>query len=193
MVQSVMASNFPREALLYVQKFLRRPLEEIARLPDWTLTQVLVVHGLLALVSGVLSGFFPFGLWRVLQGLILFPILVSVMASLLSAFLYYYFQIFERRTVSYVKLFTLVAFSNLPFFLFHIPSALFPPSDLFGLAMASILLVIGLTENFGMEKRRSLRLVGLLFGLLFLLWLAEKVLSSRDRLPASLEQPLHGP
>ncbi len=188
-----MSNLFLQDVFITLQKFFRRPLEEIARLPQWSLSKVLLVHALLALISGFASGFFPPGLWRILQGLILFPILVTVMGALLSAFLYYYFQIFEQRTVSYVRLFTLVAFANFPFFLFHIPSFLFPPSDLFGLAMTSILLVIGLTENFGLEKKRSLRLIALMFGLLFLLWLAEKVLSTRGREPASIEETIAHP
>lgn len=182
-----MSNDFPKEAIAYLKKYFRHPLEEIARLPDWTLRQVIVVHGLLALISGILAGLFPPGVWKILQGLILFPILVTVMATLLSAFLYYYFQIFEKRTVSFVRIFTLVAFANLPFFLFHIPSSLFAPSDLFGLAMAAMLLAVGLTENFSLEKKRSIRLIGLLFGLLFLLWLGEKVINRATRMPDSVE------
>lgn len=184
-----MSESFPREAIDYLKRFVVHPSTEIARLPQWTLPRLLLVHALLALLSGVLAGLVPPSFWRILQGLILFPVLVSVLGALLSAFFYYYFQLFERRTVSFLKLLTLVYFANWPFFLFHIPAAYFPPSDLLGLAMSAMLLMIGLSENFQLEKKRSVRLVGALFALLFLLWLAEKVSNSlRSREPASIAQ-----
>lgn len=162
-------------------------MQEIARLPVWPLSQVLILQALCAGFSGAAAGLFPPGLWKLLQGLILFPILVTVMSLLLTSFFYYSFQIFENRTVSFVRLLTLIFFANLPYFLFHIPSSLFPPADVFGLGMTAILLVIGLTENFALEKKRSLRLVGAVFGLLFLLWLAEKITGiQRERMPDSV-------
>jgi hypothetical protein len=177
-----------QDTIQSLKAFFRHPLEEVARLPNWGLKRTLIVQALLAGISGALAGVFPPGLWKILQGLILFPILVTVMSALLASFFYYYFQIFERRTVSYPRLLTLIAFASFPFFLFHIPSTLFPFADLFGLAMMGILLAIGLTENFMMEKRRALRLVGVVFGLLFVLWLAERISSStRLRMPDSVE------
>lgn len=166
-----------------LRSFFRHPLEEVARIPDWSIQRTLLTQASLAAFSGMLAGLFPPGMWRIIQGMILFPFLVTVMGALFATFFYYYFQIFERRTVSYAKLLTLIAFCSFPFFLFHVASALFPPSDLFGLGMMSILLVIGLTENFALEKRRSIRLIGVVFGLLFVIWLAERI--SYSRLPDS--------
>lgn len=177
-----------------LKDFFRHPMQEIARLPEWPLRRVLALQALCAGVSGMAAGLFPPGLWKLLQGLILFPILVTVMSAVLACFFYYSFQIFERRTVSMVRLITLIFFANLPYLLFHIPSSLFPPADIFGLGMAAILLVIGLTENFGLPKKRSLRLVGVVFGLLFLLWLAEKVTGiQRERMDASVPSPVARP
>ncbi|MBX2989247.1 MAG: YIP1 family protein [Bdellovibrionaceae bacterium] len=170
-----MSQALIRESIETLKVFFRHPLEEVARLPDWSWKRTFFTLATIAALSGFLAGLFPPGVWKLLQGLILFPILVTVMSSLLASFLYYYFQIFERRTVSFARLFTLVAFSLFPFFLFHIASSFFPPSDLFGLAMMAILLVVGLTENFGLEKKRSLRLIIVVFGLLFALWLMERV------------------
>lgn len=184
-----MSGTFIQDAVQYLQRFVRHPFEEIAHLPVWSLRQLLLVHAALALISGTISGFVPPSFWRILQGLLFFPILVSVLGAILAAFFYYYFQLFERRTVPFQRLLTLVYFANWPFFLFHIPSNYFPPADLFGLAMSAALLIIGLTENFQLEKRRSLRLVGALFGLLFLLWLAEKASNySRSREPDSVSR-----
>ncbi|MCX7977970.1 MAG: hypothetical protein N2578_03105, partial [Bdellovibrionaceae bacterium] len=132
---------------------------------------------------GMLSGFLPFGTWRVLQGILLFPALTAIMGALLAVFLYYYFQVFEKRLVEYLRLLTLVYIANFIFLLFHIPAHYFPFADLIGLAFAAILLVVGLTENFALSRERSLRVIGVLFGMVVLIWLTEKVsyfLSSRD-------------
>lgn len=177
-----------RETLQTLKDFFRHPMQEIQRLPSWPLGRVLAVQFICAAISGLCAGLFPPSLWKFLNGIILFPILVTMISLLLSCFFYYSFQIFERRTVSFVKLSNLVFFATLPYFLFHIPSTLFPPSDIFGLGMEAMLLAMGLTENFQLEKRRSLRLIGVVFGILFFLWLAEKVSSlQRERLPDSIE------
>lgn len=167
------------DSIEVLKAFFRHPLEQIARLPEWTWKRTFAVQAALAAVSGLLAGIFPPGVWKILQGVILFPLLIIVMSSLLASFFYYYFQIFENRTVSFQRLLTLVAFAGLPYFLFHIASSFFPPADVFGLAMMAILLVIGLTENFALEKKRSLRVIAVIFGLLFVLWLMERASSSR--------------
>lgn len=177
-----------------LKNFFRQPVQEMAKLPDWGLLHTLTVQAACAASSGLITGLFPPGLWKIMQGLIFFPILITVMTALFGCFFYYYFQIFERRTVSYARLVTLIFFANLPYFLFHVASGLFPPADIIGLGMGAILLVVGLTENFGLEKKRSLRLIGFVFGLLFLLWVGEKISSiARDRDPASVSTPAPTP
>lgn len=183
-----MSQAMPSETLKTLKDFFRHPVQEIARLPEWPLRRVLVLQALCAAISGAAAGLFPPGLWKLLQGLILFPILVTVMSTLLACFFYYSFQIFERRTVSFVRLLNLVFFANLLYFLFHIPSSFFPPADLIGLGLEAILLVVGLTENFALERKKSFRIVGVVFGLLFLLWVVEKASDlRRERLPDSVE------
>lgn len=168
-----------RDSVTALKNFARHPLDEVARLPDWSFKHVAVVQLIIAAVSGVLAGFMDPGFWKILQGLILFPVFALILNLLLSSFFYYYFQIFERRTVSFQKLFALVFFASLPFFLFHVASYVFVIADLFGLAMTAVLLVIGLTENFQLHKKRSLRLIAVIFSLLFLLWVMERISSAR--------------
>lgn len=168
-----------QDTVAFLKNFARHPLEEVARLPDWSVKHVAVVQLVIAAISGVLAGLLDPGFWKILQGLLLFPFFALVLNLLLSSFFYYYFQIFERRTVSFQRLFALVFFASLPFFLFHIASYVFVIADLFGLAMTAVLLVIGLTENFQLHKKRSLRLIAVIFSLLFLLWLVERISSAR--------------
>ncbi len=89
---------------------------------------------------------------------------------MLALFFYYYFQIFERKTVSYKKLYTLVVLANIPFLIFHILSNYIAVINLVGTAMTGLILVVGLNHNFAMEKRRAVRLVSILYITLALIW-----------------------
>lgn len=164
-----------KQTLSILHRFARQPFEEIGNLPEWGLKQLMLAQLATAALSGVLAGLMGFGLWRILQGLVVFPVFAVILNLLLSCFLYYFFQIFERKTVSFLRLQVLVYFASLPFFLFHIAAYVFVISDLFGLAMTGMLLIIGLTENFQLEKNRSFRLIGLVFGLLLVFWVIEKM------------------
>jgi hypothetical protein len=167
--------------------FLQNPIAKIGQLPNWSLKKNIVLQFVFASMTGLAAGLIAPGFWRIMQGLILFPIIVTVMSSLLSCFFYYYFQIFENKTVPYSRLFELVFFADLFYFLFHIAAGLFPPADLIGLSMTALLLIVGLTENFSLERKRAIRLVGVLFSMLFLLWLSEKIANyQRSREPDSL-------
>lgn len=168
-----------QDSIAFLKSFARHPLDEIARLPDWSFKHVAIVQLIIAAISGALAGLLNPGFWKILQGFLLFPFFALILNLLLSSFFYYYFQIFERRTVSFQKLFNLAFFASLPFFLFHIASYVFIIADLFGLAMTAVLLIIGLTENFQLHKRKSLRLIAIIFSMLFLLWLMERISSAR--------------
>lgn len=158
------------ETFQYLLKFVRHPMNEIKVLPDWSWNHLIFVHLILSISSGVLAGLAAFNILLALLGIFILPIVSSIMSLLLAIFFYYYFQIFEKREVSFRRLLTLVIFTNLPFFVFQIGSYYLPPLTLLGFAFTGFLLVIGLSENFQLEKKRSLRLVLILFAVVFVVW-----------------------
>ncbi|WP_413287909.1 Yip1 family protein [Bdellovibrio sp. HCB337] len=162
-----------------ILQFLKHPIQEIARLPDWSWKTLVWVQVSCAMASGVLAGLTKPGFFSILAGIILTPIVSMVMVSVLTAFLYYYFQVFEKRSASARKLFTLSVFASIPFFILQIGSSLLPPITLIGFAFAAMLMTVGLTENFQMEKRRAIRLCVVLFSIVMLVWAANKVSLSR--------------
>lgn len=169
-------SNTLRETWSSLSRFVRHPFEEIARLPSWSWQQALLLQWAASVVSGVLAGLLPFSLWKILQGAVLFPMATIGMAALLAVYLYYYFQVFENRIVPYHRLFHLVVLANLPFLAVRILSSWLSFFDLLGLLATALLLIVGLTENFGVEKKRSIRVIGLAFGLLFIMWLSNRLI-----------------
>lgn len=172
-----------KEVLHYILNYLRHPVEKIKSLPEWSWTILLLTVVAISMASGLLSGLVPPNFFRLMGGLIISPIVGVVTTSIGSLFVYYYFQVFEKRTCSLRKIFTLILFTNIPFFIFQILSELLPPITLVGFAFTALLLAVGLTENFQMEKRRALRLVTIIFAIVFIIWLWNRVsISHLDRL-----------
>lgn len=160
-----------KEVIGYILAYLRHPIHKIKTLPDWTWTTLLLTLIAVSMASGVIAGLVSLTFFRLMGGLIISPLIAIITATLGSLFIYYYFQVFEKRTCSFKKIFSLILFADIPFFIFQTGSELIPPVTLVGFAFTSLLLAVGLTENFSMEKRKSLRLVSVLFGLVFILWL----------------------
>ena len=170
-------SSIPKEIFLYIKKFAVHPVQEIRHLPDWNWPRVFTLQVALSMVSGILSALVgtEFSTWKLLQAVIFFPFVSTLTGIILASFFYYYFQVFEKRTVSFIKLVIVVFLSNTVFYLFHSIAGLLVFFDILGMIFTGILLVVGLTENFQMPKKNSIRLVGALLFLIFSVWAVEKI------------------
>lgn len=164
-----------KEVLRYLVDYLKQPIHNIKTLPDWRWSTLIITLVVISMISGVITGLVPPNFFRIMSGVIVSPMVAAVVAFIGSMFIYYYFQVFEKRTCSLRKIFTLILFADIPFFIFQIGSELIPPITLVGFAFTSLLMAVGLTENFQMEKRRSFRLVTILFSLVFILWLWNRI------------------
>jgi len=172
-----------KETLDFLLRFAMNPIQQIKALPQWGYKHLLLVHLMISIASGVLAGLVTLNYLNVLFGIFLLPVISLVMIFILTAFFYYYFQVFERRTVSMQSLLTLIIFANWPFFIFQIGSHYLPPLTLLGFAFTGLLLVVGLTKNFQLEKKKSIRLVMILFSVIFLVWLWNQIdLRRMDRM-----------
>lgn len=172
-----------KEVFRLILDYLRHPVEKIKVLPNWNWTVLLVTLIFICVTTGVLTGLVPPNLYHMIAGLVIAPVVGLLTTFIGALFIYYYFQVFEKRTCALRRIFTLVLFANIPFFIFQIGSELLPPITLVGFAFTALLMAVGLTENFQMEKRRSLRLVSILFALVFMIWLWNRIDISRlDRL-----------
>jgi hypothetical protein len=160
-----------RAIVQILNNFVKHPIQEISHLPDWHWRTLIWVQVVLSMISGVLASLAHPNVFGIIFGVVVNPIMSMMMVSLLTAFLYYYFQVVEKKTVSAAKLFALVVFASIPFFLFQIASAIIPPITLVGFAFSAMLLAVGLTENFVIEKKRAIRLAIILFGVVLLVWI----------------------
>lgn len=162
------------ELVQFLIEYVKHPVQKISQLPEWNWPSLFVVHILLSVASGVLAGLLKFNFYRVAFGLFLMPVVSTVSVLMMSLFLYYYFQFFENRTENFRKIFTLVVLSSVPFYVFQIISEYFSFSSVIGFAFSSLISIVGLSDNFRIERNRAYKVVGVIFGLVFLTWLSNK-------------------
>lgn len=160
-----------KDVIDYLIQYIKNPAEKIKHLPHWSWTSLFVLQITLAIVSGVLSGLLKLNFYTIMAGVFLMPIVSTVAALLLTTFFYYYFQFFEERTESFRKLLTFVILASIPFFIFQVISEYLRFISLIGFAFTSLLAIIGLTENFRVERKRAIVLVGSLFALALFTWI----------------------
>lgn len=164
-----------KEIARKVVSFIKHPITEIQNLPDWSWGRLLILNALFAMLSGILMGFLPPNFYRIAAGILISPLVSTIMNGLMSLFLYYYFQVFEYRTVSFRRLFTQTFFASIPFFLFQTISEYLPPISLLGFALTGLIMVVGLVENFQLEKKRAIKLMSIVIGVVFLVWLWNRI------------------
>lgn len=160
------------ELLEFLIDFVKNPVLKIKTLPQWNWTSLFLLHIVLSVISGALAGLLKLNIYRIAFGLFLMPVVSTLTALLMSMFLYYYFQFFENKTESFKKLFTLVVLSSIPFYFFQVVSEYFSFISIIGFAMTSLLGIVGLCENFNVAKKRAALVVGSLFALVLLTWIA---------------------
>ena len=175
------SSSIIKEIFLHLKKFAVHPIQEIRHIPDWDWPRVLTLQIILSLISGLLSTLIKtdFSTWKLAQAVIFFPFISTLTGLILTSFFYYYFQVFEKRTVSFIKLAIVVFLSTTVFYLFHSIAGLLIFFDILGMIFTALLLVVGLTENFQMPKKNSIRLVGVLLILIFFVWVTGQIHNSR--------------
>ena len=169
--------------------FLRHPIMEIKNVPDWHWYRLIGVHCALSALAGALGGLvdkkFSF---LIIAGFFYKPILTLTSLAIGTLFFYYIFQIFLQKTVSIRRLFTLVMLASIPQLLFEIVSGYVPPISLVGMAFTALLLLVGFSENFQIEKKFVVRILSGLYALFFLLWVWQRVNSARMEQTWNLER-----
>ena len=68
----------------YLIEFVKHPVKKIKTLPDWQWTQLVTLHLLLSIVSGVLAGLLKFNFYRVAAGIFLMPFVSTAVVMSLA-------------------------------------------------------------------------------------------------------------
>ena len=158
----------------YLVSLVRNPVQEIKSLPSIHWKTLIIFQFCLCALSVVFSNLLA--PYAISFTNIMIALVSSVLAlSLSSLFFYYFFLILYNKEISFVKIFTLVLFSHIPFAIFHLASNIFPPADLVGLGISGILMIIGLVENFDIPKKLSIQLMLSLYSIFIIYWIVQMI------------------
>jgi hypothetical protein len=159
-------------------RMLRDPLGTVRRPLNYSWPLIVVILALSAFVSGAVAGAITRSVADFLVGILLFPITSVITAIVFGFFIYYFFSLFQSTFLDFRRLMSLVAVAVVPYFLFHSVSSYLPPIDLLGFAFTCVLLIVGLVEQFGLERRICSRLVASLGLVFFLVWTLSQIRNS---------------
>jgi hypothetical protein len=159
-----------RELPRVLIRMLKDPLGTVRRPLDFSWPLIVTLLGVSAFVSGAVAGAIARSFFDFLVGILIFPITSVITATVFGFFIYYFFSLFQSTFLDFRRLMSLVSVAVVPYFLFHSVSSYLPPIDLLGFAFTCVLLIVGLVEQFGLERRLCSRLVGSLGLLFFIVW-----------------------
>ncbi len=159
----------------YLIALVKNPVQQIRTLPTIEWKTLIIFQFCLSLTSVILSNLLaPFAI-SILNVIVSLAAAV-VATALVSLFFYYFFQVLYNRTLNFIRVFTLVLFAHIPFAIFHLAAYFFPPSDLIGIALSAILMIIGLVENFEIPKKVAIRLMIGVYSLFLIYWITQLIL-----------------
>lgn len=174
----------------YLWALLRNPVKEIQNLPEIRWPTLIAFQFCLSSISVILANVLsPYGIS--FFNIIVSLVIAIVATGLVSLFFYYFFLILYNRELSFIRIFTLVLFAHLPFAIFHLGAAFFPPADLIGLAISALLMMVGLVDNFHIPKRLAARLMVILYAVFFIYWVGHLITMrehSKTSVPQGLDQ-----
>jgi hypothetical protein len=179
----------------FLLEFLRHPIQGIRHTPPLSWPALFSLQAGAAMVSGALLGVLSKSFLDFILGLVIFPLSSVVLSAVFALFIYYFFSLFHSTFLEYRRLYGIIVLANLPYFIFHVVSGFLPPIDLIGFAFSSALLIVGLVEQFQLEKKIVVRLIAALYLVFFLVWSASLIRSSnrdeahlREVAPKSLDE-----
>lgn len=178
-----------RELLNYLSVYILDPLHHIKNIPSihWQ-SGVFAIFAINILV-GLLRSFFSRSILNAVISFFITPFLAVVIITLTTLFLGYFFSFILERRLSYQKIFSILLVAYIPGFLFFIGSIFYAPLFILGVAVTSVLLVMGLVENLQIPKKLGVRLVVVGGGVVVLFWIAQLfVISAQENQPKSLDQ-----
>jgi hypothetical protein len=156
------------KVLKFTPKFILRPVENMRNLPQFNPVSVLIFQLVASALSGLVMGLVSQKILYIIASPFVMLIFGGVTITLVGLTLYYFFYLFRATQLAYLELFKVLVFANLPFLIFHTLSIVFPPVDLIGLGLTSLLLIVGLSDHMQLPRKECAKLVLTLYALLLI-------------------------
>jgi hypothetical protein len=142
-----------------VGKFVRDPVGSMRQPITFTWPAMLSLQAGLAVISGAFLGLLNQSFLDFILSLTLFPIASLLVSLLFSFFIFYFFRFFRATFLDFRRLHSITTLAVLPYFLLHLFSSFLPPIDLIGFLCAEVLLIVGLIEQFQLDRKTVLKLM----------------------------------
>jgi len=175
-------SDTIKNILKYFKVYFKNPLFAIKNIPDWDWLTVLLIQLCLSLLIGVVSDLFSQDNLIIFKGIFIFPLSSFLTTFLGAGFFYFLFLIFFNLETSFLKLYTIVFLSHVPFLILRIVKVWIAPIELIGFAATTALLTVGFVENFQLPKKKMIRIFGALYTVYFLMWIFQQIYQSKNAL-----------
>lgn len=159
----------------FLRLFAVSPIRAMRGLPPWKWSTLISLQVGIAIISGVLLGLISLSFINFLLGLIVLPISTLIASLIITFFLNYFFAFFSKTYLDIRRLFGVVVVAQIPFLILHILSVHVPPIDLIGFGITCLLLIVGLTEHFQLNRKSVTRLAISIYVLFSAIWIAAQI------------------
>jgi hypothetical protein len=156
-------------------RFAKGPVKYLKNIPDIEWFSAFFIHGSLAMAAGFLAGVLEQNILNMIFGMIVLPITATLFCLCLTVFFYYTLILFYQIQLEPRKVYVVVFLSSTPFLFLHPLSGLVPLTNLIGMTMASLLLIVGLVETFELSLGRAAKLVGIVYLAFVAVWIFQKL------------------
>lgn len=184
-----------KEVLYFMPHYLKNPHEGIKKVPSWDWWTIIILEVILGITTGVLSGLVSRHILAILGGLIVGPIMNLIVSAVVAGLMYYSSLFILKTELDFKKLFTVIVLAKIPSQLLSVVTPIAKPITLICIIMAAFLLIVGLVENFLLDKKKVTKIVGSLAGILILFWLYAVIIEAtgskikvQEYTPESLDQ-----
>jgi len=168
------------EAGRILLQFVKNPIEGMRHLPNWDWPFMLVCQAIAAAVAGVAAGIVSGSIARLFTGLIFVPISNALVTAVLSGFFYYTFSFVFQQPTSFQRIYLNLVFAQLPSLVLFAISPILPPLALLGPAATGLLLLVGLVDNLGLDRRKITRLLLGMYAVFVIFWIFNTISQRRS-------------
>jgi hypothetical protein len=171
------------DILNYFKMYFKNPLIAIKNIPQWNWVTVLLIQLSISFSIGLISDFFtPQDNLVIFRGMFIFPLSSYLTTFLGAGFFYFLFLIFFNTETHFLKLYTIVFLSHVPFLILRIVKFWIAPIELIGFAATTALLTVGFVENFQLPKKKMIKIFGVLYVIYFSMWIFQQIYQSKNTL-----------
>lgn len=150
-------------------------------LPAWEWPEMLILQAIFAAACAVLTSMVARNLLGMFIGVLLGPITQLLIVGILAGFFFYVFMFYFHREVPFRQVYLHVMFAAIPTMLCNIASPVAPPATVIGIFGTAMLLFVGFTNNFHLDRVKVRNILGGLVAVYIVCWAINMIGSSAHR------------